>query len=48
MTILYGNDAGIKEYEKLRTEYPDNYYIANQKDLFYDFDRRQFISQYCK
>ena len=48
LLLIEGKIKGIREYEKLKTKYPDDQYIISQELLFETFDRQKFISNYCK
>jgi tetratricopeptide (TPR) repeat protein len=46
--LLNGKDEGIKEYEKILAEHPNSEYVMSLKEFFYEFDRNEFLTHFCK
>lgn len=45
--FLTGKEQGIAEYEKIARDDKNDPYIINTKTLFYDFNREDFIKNFC-
>ena len=50
MVIMFikGKEEGIKEYNIIRQKYPTNKKVNLMHDIFYGFDRKEFISSMFK
>ncbi len=46
--LTNGNEEGIKAFEILKSKYPNDDYIINQAEFFYNFNREELIGSPCK
>jgi len=45
--FIEGKEEGIKEYDSIRAKYPENRKVIMMHDIFYNFDRKEFLSSIC-
>jgi tetratricopeptide (TPR) repeat protein len=48
MIFVNGKEEGIRAYENIAAEHPRNELVIAQREIFYNFDRKNFIKGFCK
>lgn len=46
--FVNGKETGLKEYRKVLKKYPEDEAVLFWKEVFEEFDRKQFIADFCK